>query len=329
MSQTKIAVVGASGVVGAEMLKEIDSILGIKSDEILKIASKNRPEKNIFALDESFDKLTKCKFILNASTSEVAKLIKSRLIPGQILIDNSSAFRMDTKTPLVVPEVNFKSINNNHIIANPNCTSILLCMTIAPLLGLKPNRITVSTYQAASGAGIKGLHELEGQNLRNDKNLSTEVFGFKLMGNIVSHNSDVITDPSHTGLGYNDEEWKIISETAKILSLSDDVKISATCMRVPVRRAHTESVTIDFDESFTINEVIEKLSNFPGVKIINDQQKNHFPMPLEAQNINEVLVGRFRKDPKMANTLHYILCGDQLKKGAALNAVQILKKIIN
>lgn len=327
----KVAIVGATGVVGQEMIERLGDYFPDDKLDLLKIASRNRPEQNVYALDESWERLRDYPYILNASSGDAARQIKEHLSPQQVLIDNSSAFRMDKETPLVVPEINAHLCDqHNGVIANPNCTCILLCCTLNPLKKFGIERVLVSTYQAASGAGIKGLEELCSQDfnkMSEQKPLpKAEVFGFPLMGNVISHNSDIITDNTHPGVGYNDEEWKVVEEARKILGQAD-LDISATCMRVPVKRAHTESVTVDLKNSPTDEEMQALLATSPGLKLINDLDNNHFPMPLESENQDLVFVGRIRKDSARPNTWHYILSGDQLRKGAATNAVQILKHI--
>ena len=216
----KVAIVGATGVVGQEMIARLADYFPDQQLDLLKLASRTRPEQNVFALEESWDQLKDYPYILNASSKEAAQQIKVHLSPDQLLIDNSSAFRMDPQTPLVVPEIN-ASLCAEHkgVIANPNCTCILLCCTLNPLKKFGIERVVVSTYQAASGAGIKGLEELCSQDLHQISQIKplprTEVFGFPLMGNVISHNSDLIQDTEHPAFGYNDEEWKVIEESKK------------------------------------------------------------------------------------------------------------------
>lgn len=325
----KVAIVGATGLVGLEMKKILNDYFAPENLEILEFASQARPDRGILALTEAWDRLAGCAYILNASSAEVAVEISRRLQKSQILIDNSSAFRMDRSVPLVVPEVNGELLRSRPpIVANPNCTAALLCVALAPLREYGLERITVATYQAASGAGIKGLEELERQTAALGQGLpvpAPEVFPYQLAQNVLSHNTAIRAD-SEAGGGYNDEEWKVIEESRKILGLPD-LAISATCIRVPVKRAHTEAVTIDFKNRVDLKMLQAKLAKAPGVKVVDDREKNHFPMPLESQNQDLVLVGRLRRDPFLARTYHLLLSGDQLRKGAATNAVQILKQL--
>jgi aspartate-semialdehyde dehydrogenase len=198
-------------------------------------------------------------------------------------------------------------------------------MTLNPLKAWGLSRVIVSTYQAASGAGIKGLEELDKQIQqisRGEKPQGGPVFRYPLAGNVMSHNSPLRTEDT-LGLGYNEEEWKVIEETRKILEIRS-LPVSVTSMRVPVKRAHTEAVTVDLKQDPTLDELKQAFQNAEGLKWVQDFSTNHFPMPIEAENQNDVLVGRLRKDVTLGKTIHYILSGDQLLKGAAWNAVQIM-----
>lgn len=245
---------------------------------------------------------------------------------GAVVIDNSSAFRMDQDVPLVVPEVNFHTVKQEDtLIANPNCSTIILLMGVAPLRALgKIRRVIVSTYQSASGAGAAAMRELEDQSrdVLQGKPIKPQVMPHPYAFNLFSHNSDL------NELGYNGEEWKMMEESRKILGMPD-LLVSATCVRVPVLRAHSESVTVEFDgPAPDEQEAREALAAFPGVRLVDDRAANHFPMPLEASGAEEVLVGRIRKDASNPHALCLFLSGDQLLKGAALNAVQIAERMI-
>lgn len=323
----RVAVVGATGLVGQEFIKIFQSDPELGDLELLKFASSTREDAQVMSLKDHGDELARCKYIINAASAEVAVEIREQLKPSQVLIDNSSAFRMDPEVPLVIPEVNAAVLQAEpHVIANPNCTTILLCMVLA---GLKPwglLRVIVSTYQAASGAGLQALEELDAQikaTALGQEIPKPQAFPFPLVSNVMSHNSKIRED-TLVGLGFNDEEWKVIEETRKILDLRA-LQVSATCMRVPVRRAHTESVTIDLKKEITLEEWQEVLLRSPGIRLVNNVKQNHFPMPIEAENQDHVLVGRIRIDSMLPKTVHCILCGDQIRKGAATNALQILK----
>jgi aspartate-semialdehyde dehydrogenase len=327
MERTHIAVVGATGLVGLEMRKLWDADPELKPLTLKLFASYARPDEGVLSLADSKGELANCQYILNATGDDVARSIKDTLKPGQVLIDNSSAFRLDPEVPLVVPEVNGSQVQSlPQVIANPNCTAILLCMVLNALKQWTMNRVIVSTYQAASGAGLPALEELQAQVKAAGQSKpmpEPRVFPYQLFSNVISHNTPIRSE-GELGEGYNGEEWKVIQETRKILEIRH-LPISATCMRVPVMRAHTESVTIDFKQEFKIEEVRKALSSAPGLKIVDDWAHNHFPMPLEAENQDLVLVGRIRKDVGLPKTLHLVLCGDQIRKGAATNALQILK----
>lgn len=325
----KIAIVGATGLVGQEMKKVLAEYFKASECEIFEFASQERKDSGVRELAKSWDLVEKCDYVLNASSSEIAQEIATHLKSGQVLIDNSSGFRMDPKVPLTVPEVNPETLRARPpIVANPNCTAALLCVALAPLRALGLERVTVATYQAASGAGIKGLEELDRQldaHVTGKAMPAPQVFPFQLAMNVLSHNTAIRPDDNPGG-GYNDEEWKVIEESRKMLGLPQ-LAISATCIRVPVRRAHTEAVSVDFKTSTSVAQLREILGRAPGVKVVDDRENNHFPMPIESQNQDLVFVGRLRKDPSLANTFHFMLSGDQLRKGAATNAVQILKAL--
>jgi aspartate-semialdehyde dehydrogenase len=244
---------------------------------------------------------------------------------GAVMIDNSSAFRMDPSVPLVVPEVNpDAAANHRGLIANPNCTTILMAVAVYPLHQVQPiQRIVASTYQSASGAGARAMEEVKTQSLDilQGKEPRPEVFPYPLAFNLFPHNSPL------NELGYCEEELKMVNETRKIFG-TENLRITATCVRVPVLRAHSESINLEFARPFSVQQAREILSQAPGVKLVEDWQKNYFPMPIDASGKDEVLVGRIRQDLSNPNGLELWLCGDQIRKGAALNAVQIAELLI-
>ena len=327
----KVGVVGATGLVGIEILKLMPQFLRKSEFTPVGFASRVRPGENILELASSWDELRRCDYVLSGATSEVALMLREHMRPNQFLIDNSSAFRMDPSVPLVVPDVNGDLLKARPpLVANPNCTAILLCVALAAFRKVGLNRVNVATYQAASGAGIKGLEELDRQHAalaKGEHVPKPEVFPFQLAGNVLSHNSSIRSGTS-VGAGYNEEEWKVIEETRKILDVRH-LPISATCIRVPVRRAHTEAVSVDLGEDLSLEAARELLRAAPGVKMVDDWESNHFPMPIESQDQDLVFVGRVRKDPSLAKTLHFMLSGDQLRKGAASNALQIMKALVD
>ncbi len=330
----KIGIVGATGVVGQEAWRLASEILADPKIEILPFASNARTSESgqkIFKLEDSQELLNSCEFVINAANADQAIWVAERLQKGQIMVDNSSAFRMNEMVPLIVPEVNGELLKdfNSNIVANPNCTAAILCVALNAIAHKGLKRIVVSTYQAASGAGLPGLEELKSQ-LRQwetpSEKWSTEVFGEALALNVLSHNSMARLDPELDAYLYNDEEYKVVEESKKILDL-DDLWISATCVRVPVIRAHAESVTVDLESEATLQEIQEAFAKAPGIKIVDEPMKRSFPSPQKAQDQDDVLVGRIRQDLRHKKTWHFFIAGDQLRKGAATNALQIIKAL--
>lgn len=246
---------------------------------------------------------------------------------GAVVIDNSSAFRMDPDVPLVVPEVNAAAaLRHRGIIANPNCSTIILAVVLWPLHRANPiRRVVVATYQAASGAGAQALAELESQTraVLAGEAPRPEIFPEPCAFNVFSHNSSMGPD------GHNLEETKLIRETRKIFG-EDAIQIAPTCIRVPVMRAHTEAAAIEFTRPMSEDEARTLLAAAPGVRLVDDRTRNHFPTPLEATGRDEVLVGRIRQDVTVPDSrgLQLLCSGDQLRKGAALNAVQIAEGLL-
>ncbi|MFM7087846.1 MAG: aspartate-semialdehyde dehydrogenase [Cyanobium sp.] len=239
---------------------------------------------------------------------------------GAVVIDNSSAFRMDPQVPLVVPEVNPEAaFSHRGLIANPNCTTILLTLVLAPLAARTPlRRVVISTYQSASGAGARAMDELRNlsQVVLAGGEPRSEVLPHSLAFNLFLHNSPL--QPS----GYCEEELKMLHETRKIMGLPE-LRLSATCVRVPVLRAHSEAVNIEFEQPLSPAEARALLATAPGVELIDDWQTQRFPMPTDVTGRDPVAVGRIRQDLSEPRALELWLCGDQIRKGAALNAIQI------
>ena len=239
---------------------------------------------------------------------------------GALVIDNTSAWRLDERVPLVVPEINGEAaLNHQGVIANPNCSTIIALMALAPLhraFGLR--RATIATYQAVSGAGAAGIAELEIQSRQalEGEPLTKRKFPHPIAFNLFSHDSEVGED------GYNVEERKLLLESRKILD-SPSLRLSATCVRVPVYRAHSEAIHAEFARPVSTAEALAVLAAAPGVALVDDRANNHFPMPREASGRDEVLVGRVREDQSFPGGIVLFVAGDQLRKGAALNAVQI------
>jgi aspartate-semialdehyde dehydrogenase len=243
---------------------------------------------------------------------------------GAVVVDNSSAFRMDPKVPLVVPEVNGDLLDAKPgLIANPNCSAAILAVALAPLhrvAGLES--VVVATYQSASGAGARAMEELDRQvrDYAGGKELQAEVFPHVLAFNLFSHNSPVGSD------GYNEEETKMVEETRKIFALPT-LKMVPTCVRVPVPRAHSEAVVARFNRPLSAREARDILGKAPGVRVVDEPEKNLFPMPRHASGELDVLVGRIRSVEGDPNSLAFFVSGDQLLKGAAWNAVQIAEEL--
>lgn len=330
----RVAIVGATGAVGVEF----GQVLGQRrfpAREYRLLASARSAGQKMKWVDgeqtvaeltpRSFENIDIALFSAGASVSREYGPIAARA--GAVVVDNSSAFRMDAGTPLVVPEVNPEAAKAHRgIIANPNCSTIILLVPLWPLHKANPvKRVVVSTYQAVSGAGAKALEELELQtrDVLAGKAATPRVFHVPCAFNVFSHNSAVGDD------GYNVEETKMVQETHKIFG-EGSIRIAATCMRVPVMRAHTESVSVEFTHPIDENKAREILADAPGVRVVDDRKGNLFPMPLEASGRDEVLVGRIRRDASMPDGrgLQFICCGDQLRKGAALNAVQIAELLL-
>ena len=274
----------------------------------------------------SADAFRDIDLVLASAGSEQSKVWTPIAVEqGCVVIDNSSAFRQNPQVPLVVPEVNRYALQQHRgIVANPNCTTILMSVVVYPLHRVIPvQRLVIATYQSASGAGARAMAELEAQAraILDQMPPPTEVFQYPLAFNLFLHNSPF------NDQGYCGEEMKMIHETRKIFA-QPDLRLTATCVRVPVLRAHSEAVNIEFSNPFPVKTAIEVLKQAPGVTIVEDFAANYFPMPLEASGKDDVLVGRIRADLSHPNALELWLCGDQIRKGAALNAIQIAEAMI-
>lgn len=329
---SRIAILGATGAVGLEFL-QILATRGVSAANLRLLASARSAGKSVpygdgqLVIDEvgtrSFDGIDVALFSAGASISR--QWAPVAVEAGARVVDNSSAFRMDADVPLVIPEVNPTVIGSAPIIANPNCSTIIMNMVVWPLHKCNPvERIVVSTYQAASGAGQQAMLELESQtrDLLDGKDARPGVFPVQCAFNLFSHNTPI------DETGYNTEEVKMIRETRKIFG-APDLAITATCVRVPVPRAHSESINLTFSRSMAADEAREILSVAQGVSVIDDRAANRFPMPIDATGKDDCFVGRIRNDVSQADRrgLELFVCGDQLRKGAALNAVQIAELI--
>ena len=323
---------GATGAVGQELLQLL-SERRFPVEELIPLASPRSAGRSLRWQEREFtiqavdaDAFEGVDLVLASAGGAVSKQwAPLAAAAGAVVIDNSSAFRMDPAVPLVVPEVNAaEAFRHRGIIANPNCTTILLTLAIAPLQARRPiQRVVVSTYQSASGAGARAMEELRSLSrtaLAGGEPIS-EVLPHSLAFNLFLHNSPL--QPN----GYCEEELKMLNETRKILGLPD-LRLSATCVRVPVLRAHSEAVNIEFFEPFPVQEARELLSCAPGIELLEDFEDNRFPMPTDVTGRDPVAVGRIRQDLSHPHALELWLCGDQIRKGAALNAIQIAEVLI-
>jgi len=331
--EIRVAVVGATGAVGAEMFRVLEqrdfpytSLRAFASQRSLgkKISCKGKQYSVEVTSPEVFKDIDIALFSAGSETTKAFR--KAAKDAGCIIIDNSSAFRMEDSVPLVIPEINGEDIKKHQgLIAVPNCSAIVMLMAVYPISLVQPiKRIVVSTYQAVSGAGAKALAELEEQtrDISAGKHVTPKVFPYQTAFNLFSHNTTINEE------GYNGEEWKVIHESKKILH-DDAISITATCVRVPVMRAHSESINIEFRGSRpSLEEIRNSLIKFPGVKLVDDREKNYFPMPLDASGKDDVLVGRIRNDVSNVNAIDLFVSGDQLRKGAALDAIQIAEYIV-
>jgi len=329
----RVAIMGATGAVGTELLELLEE-RNFPVKELTLLASPRSAGKELLFKGQpiTVEAISDASFadvdlVLASAGGSVSKeWAPKAAAAGAVVVDNSSAFRMDPAVPLVVPEVNPKAaLNHKGIIANPNCTTILMSVALWPLHQHQPiERIVVATYQSASGAGARAMEEVkqQAQSILQGEEPTTEAFPYPLAFNLFPHNSPL------NELGYCQEEMKMVNETRKIFEVSD-LRVSATCVRVPVLRAHSEAVNIEFSQPFAVDEALELLKAAPGVKVVEDWQANYFPMPIEASGQDEVLVGRVRRDLSHSCGLELWLSGDQIRKGAALNAVQIAELLVS
>jgi aspartate-semialdehyde dehydrogenase len=325
-----IAIVGATGAVGREFIGCIEqrgvAVKGVKLLASARSAGKSYPFRGqnltVEELnDGSFDGVDIALFSAGSGISK--RYAPVAVKAGAVVVDNSSAFRMDKDVPLVIPEINARRIGEHKgIIANPNCSAITALVPLWPIHQKNPiRRLIVSTYQAASGAGAAAMQELEDgtRAFLDGKPFTPKVMPHPYAFNVFSHNTAIDLET-----GYNDEETKVIRETAKIFE-DDTIAISATCIRVPVLRAHSETINFTCERPIGDDEVRAILTNAPGVRIVDDRAKNYFPMPRDASGQGDILVGRIRRDlsDPSGHSISMFVAGDQLLKGAALNAVQI------
>jgi aspartate-semialdehyde dehydrogenase len=337
-----IGIIGINGLVGGAIIKSLE-ILNYDDcdkycflfygthDGMIKF---NQFDKQIKKYNHNY--LHFLDYCILAVDNTIAKEIYEYSRDNKLIltiIDNSSEYRLCENIPLCIPEINGNTINKitklSNLISNPNCVTTILCMCLKPLLNLANiKKIIVSTYQAASGAGYKGLHELEIQTeqiiqkkLTTQENLTTDFWKRQYIYNVFSHNTKINKDNL-----YNEEELKLVNETKKILQINP--KITATCIRVPTLRSHCISAHIEFDKELTKDKIIETLTFFPGIKILDDIQNNQFPEPVLTSNKTDIYVGRIRSDIDDNTCWNFFISGDQLLKGAGYNSVQILDYLL-
>lgn len=331
-----VAIVGVTGVVGQEMLNCLEK-RNFPIGELRVMASSRSAGKKITfkgeeltIIEATTDAFEGIDIALMAVESDQSKEFSPAAVKaGAIVVDNSSAYRMDPECPLVVPEVNPQDAKNapKGIIANPNCSTIIMNVPVFPLHQKNPvKRIIVSTYQAASGAGRPAMDELEitTKQWAKGEQIEPKVFPYQLAMNLFCHNSPIEEN------GYNQEEMKMVNETKKIFG-SNDIQVTATCVRIPVMRAHCESINIEFTNPITEKEVYDILESAPGVKIIDDRKTNRSPQPMDADGNDEIFVGHIRSDVSQpnGNGIEMFVSGDQILKGAALNAVQVAELLLD
>jgi aspartate-semialdehyde dehydrogenase len=329
-----LAIAGVTGAVGQEFLKILDE-RDFPFDSLKVLASSRSAGKKIEFKSKEYivEELTKDSFarvdiaLFSAGASRSREFAPAAVGAGAVVVDNSSAFRMDADVPLIIPEINPQKIEENKgIIANPNCSTIIGIVPVWPLHKANPvKRMVVSTYQAASGAGQSAMLELleQTREVLAGKEPTCKAFKYQIAFNVFSHDSAL--EPN----GYNLEEVKMVNETRKIFDCPE-IAITCTCIRIPVLRAHCESINLEFTDPMSPVQVRDLLSTAPGVSVLDDREKNRFPMPIDASGKDDVLVGRIRQDESIPENrgINIWVAGDQLRKGAALNAIQIAEKLL-
>lgn len=324
----KVALVGATGLVGQKMLEILEE-RKVQVSQLIPVASmssvgksvdfKGKPH-DIVSIDEAVGKRPEIALFSAGSdvSLEYAPIFANN---GCYVIDNSSAWRMKARIPLIVPEINGGILNGkDKIIANPNCSTIQLAMVLDPLHQLyKAKRVIISTYQSVSGTGSTAVNQMN--NERNGIESSDHAYAYPIDRNCIPQCDVFVED------GYTKEELKMVNETRKILN-DPTIQLTATAVRVPVSGGHSESVNISFEKPFMLSEIRELLYQTPGVTLMDDPKNAVYPMPLTAHGKDEVFVGRIRLDPTFPNSIHLWIVADNLRKGAATNAIQILEYLI-
>lgn len=336
-----VAVAGATGAVGREFLRVLHD-LDFPASEVRALASARSagkelpfdgcgdvPAGSLVVREMTPEEFEGVDIALFSCGSDMSKQMREAVVAaGAVMIDNSSAFRMDDDVPLVVPEVNPEDVAlHRGVIANPNCSTIQMVAALKPLYDLAPiKRVVVSTYQAASGAGAPAMRELYDQTRefldgKSDDELTVEAFAHRIAFNCIPHIDKFLDDDS------TKEEWKMVVETKKIMG-DDDIQVAATCVRVPVLRCHGESINVEFTEEVSVEAARAALEAAPGVTVMDDPASGSYPMPGLLAGTDGVFVGRLRRDPSVEHGLAFWNVADQIRKGAALNAVQIAQLLL-
>ena len=323
----KIAVVGATGLVGRVMLKLLED-RKFPLDELIPVASKSSIGQSISFKDKRYPvvsmeaaiKLKPAIALFSAGGSTSLEWAPKFAENGTKVIDNSSAWRMDSSKKLIVPEINADALEKDDmIIANPNCSTIQMVVALGPLHNkYNIKRLVVSTYQSVSGTGKDAVDQL---NKETNEDFTEKVYPYQIYQNLLPH-CDVFEED-----GYTKEEIKLMKETRKILD-DDSIKITSTAVRVPIEKCHGESINLEFYNEFDLGDIIETLGGSPGLKVMDDINNNLYPMPIEAANNDEVYVGRIRRDHSVENGLNLWIVSDNLRKGAATNTIQIAETLI-
>ena len=323
----KIAVVGATGLVGRVMLKLLED-RKFPLDELIPVASKNSIGQSINFKDKSYPIVSMEEAIIlkpaialfSAGGSTSLEWAPKFAENGTKVIDNSSAWRMDSSKKLIVPEINADALEKDDmIIANPNCSTIQMVVALGPLHNkYNIKRLVISTYQSVSGTGKDAVDQL---NKETNEDFTEKVYPYQIYQNLLPH-CDVFEED-----GYTKEEIKLMKETRKILD-DDSIKITSTAVRVPIEKCHGESINLEFYNEFDLEDILETLRSSPGLQVMDDVNNNLYPMPIEAANNDEVYVGRIRRDHSVENGLNLWIVSDNLRKGAATNTIQIAETLI-
>jgi len=323
----RIAIIGVTGLVGGVMIQVLEKS-SVQVDEVIPVASEKSVGKEIYFHSKAYKIVgieeaiaRKPHIAIFSAGGETSKKWAAEFAKIQCyVIDNSSAWRMDENVPLVVPEINADAIKKgNFIIANPNCSTIQMVMALAPLhqvYGIK--RLVVSTYQSVTGSGAAAVRQLQDERICRPS--IKKAYPHAIDMNLLPHGGEFLKN------GYTTEEMKLVHETRKILN-APDIRVSATVVRVPLMGGHSESVNVEFEKDFKLKDVVRHLKDFPGITIQDDPQKNHYPMPKYAEGKDDVFVGRIRRDESCEKALNLWIVSDNLRKGAATNAIQIAEFI--